>query len=80
MADLARSVSHGLNNALGSMLPLIQQMQADLPRRSGNREGGPASPEREARRRVPFYFLLTAALAASTSSADHHFSESARCA
>jgi two-component system, NtrC family, sensor kinase len=33
MADLARSVSHDLNNALGSMLPLIQQMQADL--RSG---------------------------------------------
>ena len=33
MADLARSVSHDVNNALGSMLPLIQQMQADL--RSG---------------------------------------------
>jgi two-component system NtrC family sensor kinase len=33
MADLARSVSHDLNNALGSMLPLIQQMQADC--RSG---------------------------------------------
>jgi len=33
MADLARSVSHDLNNALGSMLPLIQQMQADV--RSG---------------------------------------------
>jgi two-component system, NtrC family, sensor kinase len=32
MADLARSVSHDLNNALGSMLPLIQQMQADLTR------------------------------------------------
>ena len=30
MADLARSVSHDLNNALGSMLPLIQQMQADV--------------------------------------------------
>jgi signal transduction histidine kinase len=30
MADLARSVSHDLNNALGSMLPLIQQMQVDL--------------------------------------------------
>jgi two-component system NtrC family sensor kinase len=29
MADLARSVSHDVNNALGSMLPLIQQMQAD---------------------------------------------------
>ena len=33
MADLARSVSHDLNNALGAMLPLIQQMQADV--RSG---------------------------------------------
>jgi two-component system, NtrC family, sensor kinase len=33
MADLARSVSHDVNNALGSMLPLIQQMQTDL--RSG---------------------------------------------
>jgi two-component system, NtrC family, sensor kinase len=33
MADLARSVSHDVNNALGSMLPLIQQMQVDL--RSG---------------------------------------------
>jgi signal transduction histidine kinase len=33
MADLARSVSHDVNNALGSMLPLIQQMQADA--RSG---------------------------------------------
>src|SRR4029450_2879290 len=32
MADLARSVSHDLNNALGAMLPLIQQMQADLRR------------------------------------------------
>jgi two-component system, NtrC family, sensor kinase len=30
MAELARSVSHDVNNALGSMLPLIQQMQADL--------------------------------------------------
>ena len=38
MADLARSVSHDVNNALGSMLPLIQQMQADL--RSG--AGAPA--------------------------------------
>jgi signal transduction histidine kinase len=34
MADLARSVSHDVNNALGSMLPLIQQMQTDL--RSGS--------------------------------------------
>src|SRR5439155_16930146 len=32
MADLARSVSHDLNNALGAMLPLIQQMQADVRR------------------------------------------------
>jgi signal transduction histidine kinase len=30
MADLARSVSHDLNNALGAMLPLIQQMQIDV--------------------------------------------------
>jgi signal transduction histidine kinase len=30
MAELARSVSHDVNNALGSMLPLVQQMQADL--------------------------------------------------
>jgi len=33
MADLARSVSHDVNNALGSMLPLVQQMQVDV--RSG---------------------------------------------
>ncbi len=32
MADLARSVSHDVNNALGSMLPLLQQLQADLRR------------------------------------------------
>ena len=32
MADLARSVSHDLNNALGATLPLIQQMQTDLQR------------------------------------------------
>jgi signal transduction histidine kinase len=32
MADLARGVSHDVNNALGSMLPLVQQMQADLRR------------------------------------------------
>ena len=38
MADLARSVSHDVNNALGSMLPLIQQMQADL--RSGALDTG----------------------------------------
>jgi len=30
MADLARSVSHDVNNALGSMLPLVQEMQVDL--------------------------------------------------
>lgn len=30
MAELARGVSHEVNNALGSMLPLIQQMQDDL--------------------------------------------------
>jgi signal transduction histidine kinase len=30
MADHARTVSHDVNNALGAMLPLIQQMQADL--------------------------------------------------
>lgn len=32
MAELARSVSHDVNNALGSMLPLVQQMQEDLRR------------------------------------------------
>jgi signal transduction histidine kinase len=30
MAELARSVSHDVNNALGSMLPLVQQMRQDL--------------------------------------------------
>ncbi len=30
MAELARSVSHDVNNALGSMLPLVQQMQEEL--------------------------------------------------
>jgi signal transduction histidine kinase len=30
MAELARTVSHDVNNALGSMLPLVQQMQDDL--------------------------------------------------
>ncbi len=29
MANLARGVSHDINNALGSMLPLVQQMRAD---------------------------------------------------
>src|SRR5262245_53200228 len=38
MADLARSVSHDVNNALGSMLPLVQQMRADL-------RGGTMMPE-----------------------------------
>ncbi|HKY32392.1 MAG TPA: HAMP domain-containing sensor histidine kinase [Candidatus Polarisedimenticolia bacterium] len=30
MADLARGVSHDVNNALGSALPLVQQMLSDL--------------------------------------------------
>jgi signal transduction histidine kinase len=30
MAELARGVSHDVNNALGSVLPLVQQIQADL--------------------------------------------------
>ena len=30
MAELARSVSHDVNNALGSMLPLVQQMRDDF--------------------------------------------------
>ena len=30
IADLARGVSHDLNNAFGSILPLVQQMQADV--------------------------------------------------
>jgi two-component system, NtrC family, sensor kinase len=30
MADLARGVAHDLNNALGAVLPLVQQMRADL--------------------------------------------------
>jgi two-component system NtrC family sensor kinase len=32
MADLARTVSHDVNNALGAMLPLVQQLQEDLRR------------------------------------------------
>ena len=36
IAELARTVSHDVNNALGSMLPLVQQMQDDL--RSGKME------------------------------------------
>ena len=30
IAELARTVSHDVNNALGSMLPLVQQLQTDL--------------------------------------------------
>jgi signal transduction histidine kinase len=30
MADLARGVAHDVNNALGTVLPLVQQMRADL--------------------------------------------------
>jgi two-component system, NtrC family, sensor kinase len=30
MAELARSVSHDVNNALGSVIPLVQQMQDDV--------------------------------------------------
>jgi two-component system NtrC family sensor kinase len=30
MADLARGVSHDLNNAIGAVIPLVQQMRADL--------------------------------------------------
>jgi two-component system NtrC family sensor kinase len=30
IADLARGVSHDINNALGSILPLVQQMLADI--------------------------------------------------
>jgi signal transduction histidine kinase len=30
MADLARSVSHDVNNALGAMLPLVQQLREDV--------------------------------------------------
>ena len=38
VADLARGVSHDVNNALGSILPLVQQMLADL-------EAGRVEPE-----------------------------------
>lgn len=34
MAELARGVSHDVNNALGSMLPLVQQMLRDARRRA----------------------------------------------
>jgi two-component system, NtrC family, sensor kinase len=30
IAELARTVAHDVNNALGSMLPIVQQLQADL--------------------------------------------------
>jgi signal transduction histidine kinase len=30
MADLARGVSHDLNNAIGAVIPLVQQMRVDL--------------------------------------------------
>jgi two-component system NtrC family sensor kinase len=30
MADLARGVAHDVNNALGAVLPIVQQMRADL--------------------------------------------------
>jgi signal transduction histidine kinase len=30
MADLARGVAHDVNNAIGSVLPLVQEMQAEL--------------------------------------------------
>ena len=42
MADLARSVSHDVNNALGAMLPLVQQLQEDL--RMGTLEPAGARP------------------------------------
>ena len=32
MANLARGVSHDINNALGAVLPLVQQMRADVRR------------------------------------------------
>jgi signal transduction histidine kinase len=38
MADLARGVAHDVNNALGTVLPLVQQLTADL-------EGGSFDPE-----------------------------------
>lgn len=41
MADLARGVSHDVNNALGSVLPLVQQLRADL-------ETGEYEPEQAA--------------------------------
>ena len=44
MAELARSVSHDVNNALGSMLPLVQQMQADLRERRAHIRGACGRP------------------------------------
>ncbi|MCP3917451.1 MAG: HAMP domain-containing histidine kinase [bacterium] len=38
MANLARGVSHDVNNALGSVLPLVQQMRTEL-------DGGRSDPE-----------------------------------
>src|SRR5262249_19114345 len=38
MADLARGVAHDVNNALGAILPLVQQLQADL-------DAGPVAPD-----------------------------------
>jgi signal transduction histidine kinase len=34
MADLARGVAHDVNNALGAVLPLVQQMRAELEARA----------------------------------------------
>ena len=45
MADLARSVSHDVNNALGAMLPLVQQLQEDV--RTGTLEPGVLSQDLE---------------------------------
>ena len=45
IAELARTVSHDVNNALGSMLPLVQQMQDDLS--SGLLEPGVHSKDLE---------------------------------
>ena len=30
MADLARGVSHDVNNALGAVLPLVQQLREEI--------------------------------------------------
>ena len=42
MADLARGVSHDVNNALGAVLPLVQQLREEIDQgtlRSGRRRG-----------------------------------------